>query len=372
MTPKERILTTLKHQEPDRVPMGEFAIDAPIFEYVLGRPTFWRARFEADKAYWEGRRDEVVETMITDVIEFYRNVPHDLIPVVTVPAKGYHPDPMKQVGPNAYEAKNGDLYKVATTGHLMKVKSEEPWREYSLDDFPLPTERPERDESQWELVRAIVKEFGDTHFIVARSGDATFPMVGGMERGMVLVAEQPEVVKRVAEVNSIRTLWGDEDWVREGVDGLAPGADYCDTRGPMIAPETIRELFFPFMKEHADAAHRLGVPILKHACGNNWKIMDMLVEAGYDAYQAIQGSATMDIVKLKEMYGDRLTMWGGVDTELLIEGTVDDVKAETRRILKACSPGGGFIMGSSHSLLRGVKPENYLALVEVTAEEGLY
>ena len=335
-------------------------------------PRFWRARFHADVAYWEGRRDEVVETMIADVIEFYRKVPHDVIPVVLVPPKGYHPEPLKQTGPNSYEDKSGAVYKVATTGHLMKVSPKDSWREYALDDFPLPEGPPERDESQWELVRAIVREFGDTHFIVARSGDGTFPLIGGMERGMILIHEQPEVARQAARASTMKTMWSDEQWVEAGIDGLAPGNDYCDTRGPMVAPEVIRELFFPFMKEHADHAHKLGVPMLKHACGNNWKIMDQLLDAGYDAYQAIQGSATMDIVKLKALYGDRLTLWGGVDTELMIEGTVEDTIAETRRILKACAPGGGFIMGSSHSILTGVKPENYLALVETTEKEGWY
>jgi len=375
MTPKERVLTTLSHREPDRVPVGEFAIDHEAFDHVLGRESFWRGHFRMEKALWEGRRDEVVETMIADMIEFHREVPLDMVTVHHVPSKDYTPEPYEEIEPGIWKDKKDNIYRFSTGSHRMiMVERNEPEREWSLDDFPMPEGPPEQDESQWELIRAAVKEFGDTHFICARSGDGTFPQVGGTwEQAMMSYIDRPELVERAAQVDVEHTLLQQEIWKREGVDGLAPGSDYCDTRGPMISPDLIRKYLFPAMKRHVDGTREtVKLPILKHACGNNWRIMDMLVDAGYDAYQAIQGSATMDIVKLKEQYGDRLTLWGGVNTETLVAGNEDDVREEVRHVIEHVAPGGGFIMGSSHSILVGSKPENFLAMVDETVKTGWY
>ena len=373
MNPKERVRTALQHEEPDYVPIGEFGIDYPMYEAVLGRPSFWRGHFKTTKALWEGRRDEVVESMIADVIEFYHKTDQDLIPVGMVPSKYKPIEPMKEIGPRTYEDTNGDIYQVAPKSEwLICVKRGNPEREYTVEDFPIRTEFPEPDDSQWELVRAVVREFGKTHFILARSGDGTFPLPGGMERGLMLVAEAPEVIEQAAKAAIAHTIAMDRLWVREGVDGLCPGEDYADSRGPLVSPAVIRERLLPAMRAHVEAAHKLGVPILKHACGNNWRIMDILVEAGYDAYQSIQESATMDITRLKREYGDRIALWGGVNTETLVAGTSEDIRAEVRRAVRHVAPGGGFILGTSHTVLVGAKYDNYMAMLDEARKVGKY
>jgi len=70
MTPKERVKVALAHREPDRVPVGEFATDHSVIAEALGRPTFWRAKRRYHEALWDGRRDEVVEGMKRDIVEF--------------------------------------------------------------------------------------------------------------------------------------------------------------------------------------------------------------------------------------------------------------------------------------------------------------
>jgi len=373
MTPKERVRAALGHREPDLVPIGEFAIDYPMYEVVLGRPSFWRGHFKTTKALWEGRRDEVVGSMVADAIEFYHKTDQDLIPVSLVPSKHKEIEPMDEIGPQTYRDKNGDIYRVAQKSEwLLCVKRNQPWREYTLEDFPMPTEFPEPEDSQWELVRAVVKEFGKTHFIVARSADGTFPLPGGMERGLVLYAEAPEVSAQAARAAVARTVAMDRLWAWEGVDGLCPGEDYADSRGPLVSPEIIRKHLLPAMKAHVAAAHEQGLPVLKHACGNNWRIMDMFIEAGYDAYQSIQESATMDLVRLKREYGQKIALWGGVNTHTLVSGSPEDIRREVRRAIRHAAPGGGFILGTSHSVLVGTKYDNYMAMLDEARRVGRY
>ena len=78
-----------------------------------------------------------------------------------------------------------------------------------------------------------------------------------------------------------------------------------------------------------------------HCCGNIWDIMDDFVAAGYKGYQSIQESASMDNARRKKMYGDKLTMWTGIQCETLIEGSLADVEREVTRNLDLLMPGGG-------------------------------
>jgi hypothetical protein len=41
MRSKERVIAALEHREPDRVPIGEMAIDFELTEIALGRPTLY-------------------------------------------------------------------------------------------------------------------------------------------------------------------------------------------------------------------------------------------------------------------------------------------------------------------------------------------
>jgi len=100
--------------------------------------------------------------------------------------------------------------------------------------------------------------------------------------------------------------------------------------------------------------------------------LDGFVDTGYDAYEGIQASATMDMKRLKESYGDRLTLWGGVTNENLILGTPEDVRADAHYAIKHGAPGGGFIYGASHSIAVGSTRDNVLAMKDARDRWGTY
>ena len=96
-------------------------------------------------------------------------------------------------------------------------------------------------------------------------------------------------------------------------------------------------------------------------------------ECGINAYHAIEPSAGMDIVKVKEMYGDKITVIGNIDCgEILSNWSPEEIKNEVRRIIKNASPGGGHIFASSNSVHRGVPVDNFLAYVDAVKEFGAY
>ncbi|MDP7285985.1 MAG: uroporphyrinogen decarboxylase family protein [Dehalococcoidales bacterium] len=77
--------------------------------------------------------------------------------------------------------------------------------------------------------------------------------------------------------------------------------------------------------------------------------------------------------KLKAHFGDRLSFWGGIDTQrVLPNGTPEEVKAEVRRRIRDLAPGGGYVLAAVHNIQPDVPVENILAMFEAGREYGRY
>ena len=117
----------------------------------------------------------------------------------------------------------------------------------------------------------------------------------------------------------------------------------------------------------------MGALCIKHSDGNLMKILDMIIETGIDGINPIDPIAGMNIQKIKKMYGNRVCIIGNIDCgDLLTNGTPEQVIKAVKMCIKTASPGGGHILSSSNSIHSGVKPENFLAMVEAAKKYGKY
>jgi len=80
----------------------------------------------------------------------------------------------------------------------------------------------------------------------------------------------------------------------------------------------------------------------------------------------------MDTLRVKQKYGERLTLWTGVQCETLVTGTMAETEAEVEKNLSFLMPGGGFIFGSTNSVQFGAKTDNYLKALETVRKKGIY
>jgi len=380
MLPRERVFAALEHREPDRIPWGEHSIDYNVYEDILGRETLVQAKMKQTQAYWDGRRDEVVESTKRDRPDLIRALDMDIVAVGRVPPKGYHPDPLEKIDEQTYRDKNGAIFQVSSTTHdLMPVRrvtanyvppTLEGLQEQidKVDDQPLG----DPNDSCWEYVHHAVKEMKDTHFIMLLCGDLGFPGFGATEEEswMSLLLE-PEICRKIAELRGKQMLREVRECAQLGVDGIMPCGDLGSSTGLMASPEIYREMVYPWHKAHVQEAHRLGLQVLKHCCGHVWPIIDELAEV-YDAYEGIQASGGMDIKRLKEQVGGRICLWGGIWHEHIIMGSVEDIRNDARYAFGHAAPGGDYIMGSTHSLAVGAKPENILEMKRCRDEWGVY
>jgi uroporphyrinogen-III decarboxylase len=191
-----------------------------------------------------------------------------------------------------------------------------------------------------------------------------------VEREYFRIMDDPEGLKRDLLASAEGMAEAIEPFIALGVDGIAIGTDYGHNTGPFMSPRHFREIYFPAMRRQCEIIHAAGKPVLFHSCGNNRLILEMMIEAGMDCYQAIQPVERIE--EIKRLYGDRLTLWGGVATSSLASAAEEQIRQEVLFSLKHCAPGGGFILGSSHSLTIGTRPQNYRMMLDTNRRFGAY
>jgi uroporphyrinogen-III decarboxylase len=375
MTSKERVAATLQGRIPDRVPYAEFAVDFDTVERLIGHETYLRAKARSQIAFWEGRHDEVAASWLEDHIALQRKLPLDIVtfPMATwelPPPDG--PPPPRRIDAVTWEDRDGRIYRLSeATQDITCVH--DPVRDrqvFTAAEFEKEPEPPRRDERSWRILDAVIQEFKREKYICGPSGGSVgIVLLGGMERGLLELAANPEAVRAATRFLVRQQNLADEVLIHPDSDAVMWAEDLGYKTGPLIGPAMFRDVFLEANKERArNVKGKHGKKILKHCCGNINLLLDFFVEIGFDAYQSIQPTAGMDICRLKKDYGEKIALWGGVAVENLVGGTPEDVRDDVRRAMACAKPGGRFILGASHSVAVGTKYDNYMALLDEHAK----
>jgi uroporphyrinogen decarboxylase len=135
--------------------------------------------------------------------------------------------------------------------------------------------------------------------------------------------------------------------------------------GPMLAPRLYRETVKPLHRQlFAEIKRRTTGKIFMHSCGGVRPFIEDLIEVGLDVLNPIQPQAAgMELAALKRDYGERLAFHGGIDAQTVLPlGTPEDVTANVRHVLEVMSPGGGYILAPAHNFQPDTPPENIVAM----------
>lgn len=379
MTSKERVRKTIAHEEPDRVPIGEWGIDHDHVTNIIGRHTYWRNRKDTTLALWDNRRNEVVESMKADYTALVEKLDYDILTVELVPSKNHFvKDRPREIASGVWLDKAGTTYRYAASNDsICCVTKKEGKEEITDSDIEKAMKSiEEMDDSQFELIDYFCDKYGKEKAILCRSIDIYNPLFesfcGGYEHDLMLTVSAPEEIEKLRPVCYAYNQKIIDHCAAKGVDIVMQGQDFGMNSGCIIRPSTIREVFMPVIDEVNKRITKANLIPFYHCCGRVWDIMDDFIRVGYLGYQSVQESAGMDNKILKEKYGEQLTFWTGVQCETLIEGSLSDIKNEVTRNLELMMPKGGFIFGSTNSVQYGAKTENYLYALELVREKGNY
>lgn len=156
--------------------------------------------------------------------------------------------------------------------------------------------------------------------------------------------------------------------VGDVVDLVRFGDDLGMDTGPFMSPKTYQKLFKPrhkilcdYVKSHSQMHTFL------HSCGSIYKLLPDLIDAGFEVINPVQiNTRDMEPARLKREFGQAVTFWGGgCDTRrILNRGTPSQVSDHVTEMLEIFSPGGGFVFNTVHNILPDVPPQNIVAMYE--------
>ncbi len=341
MNSRERVLTTLRHRQADRVPVAEMWIDPHVVKAIvpnardsndlvehlgLDMVTVPTMIYEADEVQWVDRDNGIFR----DKWGALQHLTEEAIPVPSAPAL------------------------IETVEDLARYKPPDPAKSPII-----------------EKVRRLRARFPDKAVaVVGESGWAPAVYLrGGIENLFLDLAERPQFAK---DLMSIGATYYAELYSLAGADVVFLGDDYSDNRGPMMSPQMFEEIILPHDAAVVAAIKETGGYCIKHTDGDIRKIMDQLIGTGLDALGPLQDVPGMELDKILEKYPGRITVMGNVPVDLLARGSVEEVVAATKRLLRDVSAKGAHIMSSGNTITSCVRPENYVAMVRATQQFGKY
>jgi uroporphyrinogen decarboxylase len=138
-----------------------------------------------------------------------------------------------------------------------------------------------------------------------------------------------------------------------------------------MGPKLWQEFLCPPLKRMYAAVHAGGKYVFIHSCGDVDELLDDLISMGVNCFNPFQPEV-MDVPALADKYRGRLVFHGGLSTQRTLPyGTVEDVRAETSRLMEMGRE-GGYIFGPAHDVEGDVPLENMLAFLDLIQSQPAY
>jgi uroporphyrinogen decarboxylase len=343
MTSYERVLATINHKTPDRVPCDIFAVKDVIEELVshLGKSNteevfadlgldfrHFRASIEKEQPVSESLRNEHSEkgTLIADPYAVVKLHHHNF--------------------PQAHRI-HGPF-----------------WDNRDLDSFDWP--KPE-DVVLSEEDKEEIKRFNEAGICTNGGYDNPFKIGYFMCRYDDFMADcllDPdyiiELLTRISQVEFRRA----ELAVEAGARSTRISGDFADQRSLMMSPEVFRKVLKPILTEGVARQKAINPDVVctLHSDGNLFDVLPDLIDCGFSAVHPIQLEC-MDMMEVKREYGDRMTIFGGMSVQSELPFlSPEEVRARVRERIDTLGVNGGFMLAPTNTILPDVKPENTVAM----------
>lgn len=147
--------------------------------------------------------------------------------------------------------------------------------------------------------------------------------------------------------------------------------DIGHNAGLMIHPDMFLEIFPHRMKRLIAPALDRGKICAMHTDGKMDKILPILYDIGFRICHPIEPESN-DIFALKKKWAGKIALVGNIPTPLLAYGTREQIEEMVREYCVKLAPGGGYVLGSSTSIMDGIPPENFVAMTQAVHKYGRY
>jgi uroporphyrinogen decarboxylase len=178
------------------------------------------------------------------------------------------------------------------------------------------------------------------------------------------LAEQPESIHAEARAKEARAGAAIDRLTEAGADFIHLVNDVAFNGGPFISPPQFAEFVAPYWKRVVAHVKRRGAIPFVHTDGNIMPILDQFLDFGAACFQSVDPMAGMDIAEVKRRCAGRMALMGNVQCNLLQDGPQEAIRASARYCLEHASPGGGYIFGTSNTIFPGMPLAHYEIMLD--------
>lgn len=352
MTSKERFSRMFQHKEADRVPIFDSPWAGTIARWEregMPKGMDWRDYFDTDK----------VSTISVDITPRYEEK-------VLEETEDYR-IVTSEWGVTMKQFKEQD----STPEFLdFTVTTPEAWEKakarMTVSKDRIDWKRLEQDYAKWQQ---------EGHWIEGMfwfGFDVTHSWTVGTETMLIAMIEEPEWVEDMFDtyldrsIQHFNMIWD----AGYRFDSIFWYDDMGYKNTPFFSNEMYRSLLQKYHKKAVAWAHDHGIYARLHSCGDIMPLLPDIMDTGIDALNPIEIKAGMDVFKIKQDYGDRLVLHGGINAVLW-----DDKEAIVEAIRQAVpvlKENGGYIFASDHSIPNSVSLENMRSIINTVKEVGKY
>jgi len=332
-------LKTLKRERVKYIPLAELGIHPKIKEQFIGH--------------------SLID--LKDEVEFWLRAGYDYIKLQ--PKADFNPS---KIGLDNHFSYNDDgsvfrKWASESNGVINNFDDFEKYKFPASSDF---------DYTDFEKVKSLLP---DGLGVVGQYGDIftmTWEMMG-FESFSLALFENEELVKTLNDRLGKLVLSMFEYFVQlDVIDAIWFSDDIAYTNSLLVSPNVLDKYFFPWLKKVGDLAKQYHKPLIYHTDGILFDVMDKIIDCGVDAIHPIEPKA-MNILDLKNHYGNTLCLIGNIDVDLLARGSVDEIRSNVKKNIEQVGLNGGYCVGSGNSIPEYVKLENYIAMIETVKEFNL-
>lgn len=365
----ERMNKTLRHEEPDRVPISDFFWGSFIERWIkdLGLPE------DANPYYYYDLDWIVTVTNMDPKIRPFETIKEDEFEVIV--KTGFGGTLRKKFDVPMPESMN---WEVDTIRKFEELEFDDPFdrrRYFEAGDNQIAGvgDGFQRNSPAWiDTVKSIRPDFPVYGSIIECSECLT--RLIGQANTLLWIGLYPERMGNA--INRVGQFYLDclkaEIEAADGLlDGMVIWGDVAYSRNMFFSPDYWREYFKPWVKAMTEHCHQHGLPVIYHGCGNVNAILGDFIEIGIDSFNPLEAKANLDVIELRRKYGHKLGLCGNGDIPLWEKGDLEMIRKEILRKLNAAK-GGGYIFQSDHSVTSGVSGKTYDYIVKLVREYGNY
>jgi uroporphyrinogen decarboxylase len=374
MTGRERIMTALRNEQPDRVPATpDISTMIPI--KLTGKP-FWEVEFNHcpsyESAYIDAAKFFGIDGWLFDGGFTFQHK-SDISYSSEIVSKSAE----KWEARTVIGTPDGDLtYLTVYPWDNSCTITEKPVKDFK-EDFKklrhLFSDAVSCDTTKYWQLREKMGEDGMVCCWIGLPGFQNYVGLMSLEQITYAYNDYPELFEELTAQHERMTIQKLEIAIDAGVDSILTGGSGSIT---MQSPELWRRLSLPSIKKITRMCKEAGIICGIHSCGKERYMVETCAnetDLNYINPLEVPPMGDCDLAECKQKFGDRIALMGNLHTtEVMLFGRVADVRRESLKAILAAGQNGGFVLSTGDQCGRDTPFENMYEMVRVCKEFGTY